>query len=147
MSSRMTRCSGLSTAFAVGVAVSLTAHQAMAESKVPVQLAVQTTVDASPTGIGPADAPVRSAVYTSADRKQVKVQPAHWFGPRYGYAPYYARYRAPYYYGYAPYAVPYYSAYAPPYTAYYAPAPYYAYPPVYTYRIAPRRAYYGAYYW
>jgi hypothetical protein len=147
MSSRMTRCAVLWVATIAVLAV-LTAQQAMAQSSVPIKLAVQTTVNPSTVGIGPADAPVRSAVFTPADRKQVTVQPVHWFGPRYsyGYAPYYAGYAAPYY-GYGAYPAPYIAAYPAPYVSYFR-APYYAYPPVYSYRIAPRRAFYsGGYYW
>src|SRR5262249_27107300 len=99
MSSRMTSV-GLLCAGLVGIVLAnLSAQQAQAENNVPIKLAVQTTVNPSTVGIGPADAPVRSAVYTSADRKHVTVQPVHWFGPRYayGYNPYYAGYAAPYY--------------------------------------------------
>ncbi len=123
------------------------------------------TVD--PASIGPSDAPVRMAVFTSSDRDELKVQPARWWGGwGYGYAaPYYAYYPAPYYYS-APYSTYYAPSYAPnyyaaPYTTYYTPptyysatpyvsyyAPYYPRyaPPLVTYRY-PRRAFYGAWYW
>ena len=115
------------------------------------------------TGIGPEDAPVRSAVLTQSDRDHIKVQEAHWgwggyrayygpqyyagYGPRYyaGYAPYYSYYPAPYYNSYYP--TPYVAAY-PSYSYSYFPAPYYSYPPIYT--AVPRRAFYaprGYYYW
>lgn len=128
----------------------------VAAAKVLVRPATQTTYDQ--TAIGPADVPVRMAVFTSADRDQLKVQPARWWGGwGWGYrAPYYAYYSAPYY------SAPYYSYYSPsPYYAYYAPptyysaTPYYSYyapyyqtyvPPIVTYRY-PRRAFYGAWYW
>jgi hypothetical protein len=115
-----------------------TANQVLAETKVPVRTAVHTTVVPENAGIGPADAPVRSAVLTTADKQQVKVQEV-WWG-----RPYRAYYGGGYYGGYAPY-------YPAPYTSYYAPysysvAPYYAYPPVITYRVAPRRAFYGPVY-
>ena len=111
-----------------------------------------------PASIGPSDAPVRMAVFTSTDRDQLKVQPARWWGGwgwRYG-APYYAYYPSPYYYSapyYTYYSAPYYTYYTPPnyysatpYFSYYAP--YYPryYPPLVTYRY-PRRAFYGAWYW
>jgi hypothetical protein len=117
--------------------------------------ATQTTFNQA--DIGPRDAPVRMAVFTSTDRDQLKVQPVRW-GWGWGYrAPYYAYYPGPSYYS-APYytyyapptyysATPYYSSYAPyQYYSYYAP--YYAYgpAPVVAYRF-PRRAFYGAYYW
>ena len=105
-----------------------------------------------PTGIGPSDAPVRSAVLTSADRQQLKVEPARWWGGGWGWrggygygAPYYAYYPTPYY----SYPAPYYAYYSPP--TYYSAAPgpyftYYAPGPAYYYR-APRRVLWGGYYW
>jgi hypothetical protein len=115
------------------------------------------TVD--PVSIGPSDAPVRMAVFTSSDRDELKVEPARWWGGwGWGYrAPYYAYYPAPYYYS-APYytyyaPTPYYTYYTPP--TYYSATPYYSYyapyyqnyaPPIVTYRY-PRRAFYGAWYW
>jgi hypothetical protein len=122
-----------------------------------ISAATQTTIN--PTSIGPSDAPVRSAVLTSADRQQLKVEPARWWGGGWGWrggygygAPYYSYYPAPYYYS-AP--APYYTYYSPP--TYYAPptyysavpGPYFSYysaTPVYRYRY-PRRAYWGGYYW
>jgi hypothetical protein len=143
----------------------------MAEQKVPIKLAVQTT-------IGPSDAPVRTAVFTPADRQRTKVEPV-WYGGRgfyggrgwggwggygYGYRPYYSYYRAPYvrpyvysylpapYYNYYPspaytyYTPPTYYSAAPSYANYY-PAPYYA-NYGYGYRVAPRRVIVrGGYYW
>jgi hypothetical protein len=146
---------------------------AAAQSHMVVRAATQTTFHQ--TDIGPSDAPVRSAVFTAADREQLKVEPARWGG--WGYrAPYYAYYPGPYYsapYYSAPYySAPYYSApyYSAPYYTYYTPptyysatpsygsyAPYYSsYAPSYssyapapavTYYRYPRRAFYGAYYW
>jgi hypothetical protein len=89
---------------------------AKAEGKVPASFAVK-------TAIGPADAPVRTAVYNQSDRQQVKFQSAGWRG-RAAYRAYYA----PYYPSYGYYPAPVYS--------YYYPAP-----PVYSY--VPRRAYYA----
>jgi hypothetical protein len=135
----------------------ISASVAAAGNKVLVRPATQTTFDQ--TAIGPEDAPVRMALFTSADRDQLKVQPARW-GWGWGYrAPYYAYYPAPYYYSapyysYYAYSAPSYAYYAPP--TYYSAAPYYSYyapyysyyapAPVVAYRF-PRRAFYGAYYW
>jgi hypothetical protein len=139
----------------------------LADSPSPFHFAVQMSAanaNRQLMGIGPGDAPVRSAVLTQSDRDHIKVQEAHWgsgggyrgygygpryyagYGPRYyaGYSPYYSYYSAPYYnYGYYP--TPYVAAY-PSYS--YFPAPYYSYPPIYT--AVPRRAFYaprGYYYW
>lgn len=94
---------------------------AAAQSKVPVQFAVQTTTAS-------ADSPVRTALYTAGDQQRVKTQPV-WWGRRWGWGrPYAAYYGAPYY-------------------AYSYPAPYYAYrsaPVPYTTYYAPYTTYYGA---
>jgi hypothetical protein len=143
---------------AVSIVVLWFAQNGFAEQKAPIKLAVQTT-------IGPSDAPVRTAIYTPADRQRMKVEPV-WYGGRgfYGYRPYY--YNRPYYSYYrAPYAgpsfsfsyslpPPYYNYYPSPYYSYYTPPTYYSaapyYPsPYYAYRV-PRRAFvvpYGGYYW
>src|SRR5262245_44507673 len=126
---------------ATGILWLIAAGVAAAGERLSVRPAVQTTF--SQTGIGPGDAPVRSAVLTTTDREQVKFRPARWwYGGYYGYAPYYAYYPAPYYY-----SAPYYAYYTPP--TYYSATPnyypYYAPGPVF-YRY-PRRAFYGAYYW
>jgi len=123
---------------------------------------IHAATQASPTEIGPGDVPVRMAVFTSADRDQLKVEPVHWGWGR-GYAvPYYSYYPSPYYYSaYYPapytayYGVPYYSTYSYYGPTYFAARPYYSYFPRYyasypaplvTYRY-PRRAFYGAWYW
>ncbi len=108
--------SGMSIAGLMSVAVLSAAGEAKAEGKVPASFAVKKTV-------GPADAPVRTAVYSQTDREQVKFQSVGWRGRGY-----YGAYYAPYY--------PSYSYYPAPYYTYYYPAP-----PVYTY--VPRRAYYA----
>ena len=127
--------------------------RALADSPSPFHFAVKTSpasANGQLTGIGPEDAPVRSAVLTQSDRDHIKVQEVHW-----GYGGGYRAYYAPQYYaGYAPYyPAPYYSYYPTPYVAAYPsysyfPAPYYSYPPIYT--AVPRRAFYaprGYYYW
>lgn len=107
---------GMSIAALAAAAYLSAASEAKAETKVPVKLAVKTT-------LGEADAPVRTAEYSDADRSQVKFQTAGWRGRGY--------YRA--YYGYPAY-YPTYGYYpAPTYTYYYPAAPVYA----------PRRAYYA----
>jgi hypothetical protein len=110
--------SGMSIAALVSSAILLVAGEAKAESKVPAKFAVKTT-------LGEADAPVRTAVYSEADRSQVKFQTAGWRGRGYYGA----------YYGYPAY-YPSYSYYPAPYYTYYYPAA-----PVYNY--VPRRAYYA----
>src|SRR5438067_2451322 len=95
MSNRMTGWFSIGSVVAIAVLASLTAHQAVAQTDVPIKLAVQTTVNPSTVGISAADAPVRSAVYTPADRKKVTVQPVRWYGYGYRYPyryPYYAAY-------------------------------------------------------
>ena len=113
-----TLTNGLSIAAMVSAAIlAATATDARAEGKVPASFAVKTTV-------GPADAPVRNAVYNQTDRDQVKFQSVGWRGR--GYGAYYAP--APYYPSYGYYPAPVYSYY---------------YPSVPTYSYVPRRAYYA----
>jgi len=128
----------------------ISASVAAAQSKVLVRAATQTTFNQ--TAIGPSDIPVRMAVFTPADREQLKMQPAQW-GRGWG-APYYAYYPAPSYYPAPYYPAPYYTYYAPPMYYSAAPGPYYNYyapayapAPVVTYYRFPRRAFYGGYYW
>jgi hypothetical protein len=142
-------------AMSAAVAWIISASVAAAAPKVIVHAATRPVVHQA--AIGPADAPVRMAVFTSNDREQLKVEPAHWGWGGYR-APYYAYYPAPYYYASPYYSAPYYSglyvsSYAPP--TYYSATPYVSYyppyyqnyaPPLVVYR-APRRAFYGAWYW
>ena len=61
-------------AMVAGAVSLMVVSSAIAEQKVPIKLAVQTT-------IGPSDAPVRTAVFTPADRQRTKVEPV-WYGGR-----------------------------------------------------------------
>jgi hypothetical protein len=107
---------------AIGITLS---RSALAQSNVPVRLAVQTTVDNSAANS------IRTADLKASDK--VQAQPVRWYGGRW-YAPYRAYYPARSYSYYYP--APYYTYYyGTPYSTYYS-APYYTY-------SYPRPYYYG----